>query len=75
MLASEWNMETALEVEREEGFERGREEGMKTGMERGMETGMETVAMNALAKGLPFELICDITGLDMETIAGLQASA
>jgi len=67
MLASEWNMETALEVEREEGFERGREEGM--------ETGMETVTMNALAKGLPFELICDITGLDMETIAGLQAGA
>ena len=44
-------------------------------MKTGMEKGMKTVAMNALAKGLPFELICDITGLDMETIAGLQAGA
>ena len=67
MLASEWNMETALEVEREEGLERGLEKGRE---EKGVE-----IARNALAKGLPFELICDITGLDMETIAGLQAGA
>ena len=66
MLVAEWDMETALEVREEEGFERGREEGR--------EEGMENMARNALAKGLPLELICEITGLDPETIAGLQAS-
>ena len=67
MLASEWNMETALEVEREEGLERGLEKGRE---EKGME-----IARNALAEGLPVEMIQKITGLDMEAIAGLQASA
>ena len=47
MLANEWDMQTALEVEREEGFEKG--------MERGMVRGVETVAMNALAKGYSIE--------------------
>ena len=60
MLANEWDMETALEVREEEGFERG------------MGAGMETVAVNALAKGLPFELIHELTGLDTETITSLS---
>jgi predicted transposase/invertase (TIGR01784 family) len=52
MLLTEWNLEDALEVEREE----GREEGL------------EEAARNALAKGLPLDMIGEITGLDMETI-------
>jgi predicted transposase/invertase (TIGR01784 family) len=40
--------------------------------QRGIEKGRESVARNALAKGLTPELICSITGLDMETIKGLQ---
>ena len=56
MLANEWDMKTALEVREEEGFERG----------------VETVAVNALAKGLPFELIHELTGLDTETITSLS---
>ena len=36
------------------------------------EEGRESVARNALAKGLTPELICSITGLDMETIKSLQ---
>ena len=56
MLANEWDMETALEVREEEGFERG----------------METVAMNALAEGIPIELVRKITGLDTETITSLS---
>jgi len=83
MLANDWNFETALEVEREEGFEkgmkrgmeRGRVEGMERGMERGREEGVETVAVNALAKGLSFELIRELTGLDTETITSLSQRA
>jgi len=67
MLANDWNFETALEVEREEGFEKG--------IEMGMGRGIEAVAANALAKGLSFELIREITGLDAETIAGLSQRA
>jgi len=64
MLANEWDMETALEVSREEGFERG------VGV--GMEKGVETVAVNALAEGLSLEQVHRITGLDTETINGLR---
>jgi predicted transposase YdaD len=52
MLITEWNMEDALAVRFEEGREEGREE----------------IVRNALAKGVPVQLIHDITGLDMETI-------
>ena len=68
MLANEWDMETALEVSREEGFERG----VGVGIEKGMEKGVETVAVNALAEGLSLEQVHRITGLDTETINGLR---
>jgi hypothetical protein len=56
MLMSEWKLEDALVVEREEGREEGREE----------------TAKNALAEGLPVEIIHKITGLDFETIKSLR---
>jgi hypothetical protein len=56
MLMSEWKLEDALVVEREEGREEGREE----------------TARNALAEGLPVEIIQKITGLDLEAIRSLQ---
>ncbi|MCL2608843.1 MAG: Rpn family recombination-promoting nuclease/putative transposase [Treponema sp.] len=65
MLLEEWKIEDAQEAWYEEGIEKGREEGL--------EAGVEKTARNALAKGLSLELICEITGLDMETVAGLQA--
>jgi len=71
MLANEWDMETALEVRREEGFEDGVERGVKLGLERGVEQGVEKTALNALAEGLPMGVIQKITGLDTETITGL----
>jgi len=40
---------------------------------RGVDKGKEEVARNALAKGIPVELVCDITGLDMETVTKLKA--
>ncbi|MDR0474977.1 MAG: hypothetical protein LBH43_15045, partial [Treponema sp.] len=72
MLFTEWNMDDALAVRFEEGIEVGREEGIEIGEEKGMEKGREKIARNALAKGLSPELICTITGLDLETINSLR---
>jgi hypothetical protein len=60
MLLTEWNTIEYGEVQRAEGREEGREEGM--------EKGREEIARNALSKGLPLEIIHDITGLDIEAI-------
>jgi hypothetical protein len=60
MLMTEWKLEDALVIEREEGREEGREE-------RDFE-----VARNALMAGLPMEIIQKITGLGIETIKSLQ---
>jgi len=72
MLANEWDMKTALEVREEEGFERGVGKGRQEGRKEGRKEGVETTARNALAEGLSREQIHRITGLDMDTIAGLQ---
>jgi len=40
-------------------------------LEQGREQGVENVARNAINKGLPVDLIHDITGLDIETIQEL----
>jgi len=51
--------------------ERDRRSEIYTAELKGEKRNAEKVARNALAKGLPPELVRDITGLDMETIAGL----
>ncbi|MCL2601819.1 MAG: Rpn family recombination-promoting nuclease/putative transposase [Treponema sp.] len=63
MLLSEWSLDDAIAVSREEGREEGREDGL------------EISARNALAKGYPLEVIHDITGLNIETIERLQVDA
>src|SRR5215469_13884943 len=64
MVVSEWDMTTALEVEREEGFEKG--------MEKGMEKGVITTARNALEEGISLETVQKITGLDIDTLNKLS---
>ena len=59
MLITEWKMEDALAVRYDEG------------LEDGVEKGREDIARNALAKGLPVEVIHEITNLDIETIKNL----
>ena len=56
---------------RAEGHKEGREQGRAEGLAEGSEQTSEKIARNALAKGMPLELIHDITGLDIETIQGL----
>ena len=62
MLMTEWNWDDAKQVWFEEGFEEGHEKGI------------ETTARNALAKGFAFDVIQEITGLDIETIKILSNS-
>jgi predicted transposase/invertase (TIGR01784 family) len=44
----------------------------RRGIERGKNERNTEVARNALAKGIPAEVICEITGLDLETVTALQ---
>jgi len=63
MLYMEWDQEEALAVRYEEGIEQG--------IEQGIGQGLEKTARNALAEGVPVELVQKITGLDLETIKAL----
>ena len=56
MLGTEWDLNTALEVEREEGEEKKAKE----------------IAQNALAEGVPVELVSKITMLDIEKVRELS---
>jgi predicted transposase/invertase (TIGR01784 family) len=65
MLMTEWNWDDALAVRYEEGLEQGWEEGEEN---KALE-----IARNALAKGLPTEVVVEITGLSQEEIEKLQS--
>jgi hypothetical protein len=47
-------------------------EWLERGRIQGREQGLVTAARNAMSKGLPIDMIHDITGLDIETIQALQ---
>jgi predicted transposase/invertase (TIGR01784 family) len=64
MLYTEWNWDDALAVR----YEEGREEGW----EEGREEGREEIARNALVKGIPIDIVSEITGLDIETISRIR---
>ena len=46
---------------------------LEKGREEGREKGFEEVARNALAKGIPLNMIHEITGLDLEVIKNIEA--
>jgi flagellar biosynthesis/type III secretory pathway protein FliH len=87
MLFTEFNMDVAKKIWREEGveegiekgiergIERGREQGREEGMGIGMEKGIEKAAKAALAKGLSMSDVADITGLGEEALRKLQANS
>ena len=67
MSYTEWNLDDAIAVAREEGQKEGREKGR----EEGRVTEKLEIARNLLAKGSTPEFVHDITGLDIETINSL----
>ncbi len=57
-------METAIDEAREEGLERGIEQGL----ERGRHEGRLELVRKMLSKGLPLEVVSDVTGLSLEEL-------
>ena len=58
---------------RQEGIKEGRQEGIKEGIKEGeMKKAVET-ARAALKRGLPEDVVAEITGLDQETVRRLKA--
>jgi predicted transposase/invertase (TIGR01784 family) len=75
MLNTKWNWDDAKRIWQEEAREEGYEEGLKEAREEGRkEVSLET-AKKALSKGLPLEIIQELTGLDAETISSLGPAA
>jgi predicted transposase YdaD len=77
MLLTEWNTEEAKIVWREEGREDGLEEGLAKGREEGIEEGLARgrmeIVRNAMTKGIPLDLIYEVTGIDIKSIQNIQA--
>ena len=57
-------METAIDEAREEGLERGLEQGL----ERGRHEERLELVRKMLSKGLPIEVVSDVTGLSPEEL-------
>ena len=70
-LMSEYKYEVDMQSARVSSERKGRAEGIAEGLAKGRWQEKEDMAKNALAKGYSVEQVCEITGLDAETIARL----
>lgn len=73
-------METAIDEAREEGLEQGIEKGIEKGLEQGLERGLKQglergryegqleLIRKMLSRGLPLEVVSDVTGLSLEEL-------
>ena len=70
-------METAIDEAREEGIEKGLEQGLERGLKQGLERGRHEERLELirkmLSKGLPLEVVSDVTGLSLEELEALLA--
>ena len=79
LFLGEFNMDTALEVAREESYYAGREEGIEKGIEKGREEGIEkgrhegilAAARNFLSLGVSIEDVIKATGLPRAELENL----
>ena len=71
MLMTEWNMEDALAVVREEAMERGRAEGMEKGRAEGRIEEKEKFVLSLLTEGMPIETIARIAELPIEKVRAI----
>jgi predicted transposase YdaD len=71
MLLTEWNMEDALRVAREEEREIGFAEGEKIGEKRGEKRAAYSYATRMKSAGLDIKLIVECTGLTLKEVEKL----
>ena len=67
----EFNMDTALEVAREESYDKGKMEGKMEGKIEGANEEKIRIAKDMKKKSLPFSLIAEITGISEKKIMAL----
>ena len=72
MLYTEWNLEDACEIIREESLARGRQEGIERGLERGRQEGIEK-SVRVLKGVLPPEVIAERFELPLEEVLRILA--
>ena len=72
MLYTEWNLEDACEIIREESLARGRQEGIERGLERGRQEGIEK-SVRVLKGVLPPEVIAERFELPLEDVLRILA--
>ncbi|MDR0503505.1 MAG: Rpn family recombination-promoting nuclease/putative transposase, partial [Treponema sp.] len=74
MLLEQWKIDGRAEG-RAEGIAEGRAEGRYEGLAEGITEGKREVVKKALSKGISLEVVCEITGLDLETIQRLNSES
>ncbi len=67
MLYTEWKLEDALKIEREEGIEIGIEKGMEKGLKKGMEKERQKI-IQSLSKFMPAEQIAHMLEFPLEPV-------
>ena len=70
--AFEDGFEEGIEKGMEQGIRQGMEQGMQQGMEQGMQQGIEKIAINLIENGLENNLISLYTGLSLDDIKELR---
>lgn len=70
---AEFNLALIKGAERALGRAEGRAEGEKLGMEKGEDRACKNVALRLLEKGLPLEMISEVTGLKPDEISRLRS--
>lgn len=76
MLYTEWNLEDACEIIREESLARGRQEGIEQGLTQGLERGRQEgieKAVRVLKGVLPPEVIAERFELPLEDVLRILA--
>lgn len=68
MLYTEWKLEDALKIEREEGIEIGIEKGMEKGLKKGMEKERQKI-IQSLSKFMPAEQIAHMLEIPLEEVS------
>jgi len=58
----------------EQALEQGKEEGLLKGREEGKKEGKEEIAINMIMQGLDYNLIAQVTGLELKKIISLEKS-